>query len=84
MSEVSIPRPPDVVTILWERNPLRERAPRTIVEATVIGSADPCQRFLRANERFVCAEDCLLDNGFRKVCEQRLGVFGVALFVRNC
>jgi hypothetical protein len=43
---VSIPRPPDVVTILWERNPLDRQAPRTVVEATVIGSAKPCGRLL--------------------------------------
>ncbi|HEX6923681.1 MAG TPA: hypothetical protein VF149_07645 [Bacillales bacterium] len=84
MSDVSIPRPPDVVTILWVRNPLRRRSPRTIVEATVIGNADPCNRFLRANEKFVCAEDCLLDNGFKKVCEDKMGVFGVSLFIRDC
>ncbi|MFC0272628.1 hypothetical protein ACFFIX_14425 [Metabacillus herbersteinensis] len=83
MSNVSIPRPPDVVTILWERNPLKRRAPRTIVEATVIGNADPCDRFLENGEQLVCAEDCLLDNGFKKVFEERLGVFGLSVFVRE-
>ncbi|WP_257351497.1 hypothetical protein [Pseudalkalibacillus decolorationis] len=81
MSNVSIPRPPDVVTILWERNPLNPRSPRTIVEATVIGSSEPCKRFLKSGQSFVRAEECLLDNGFKKVDEERLGVFGVSLFV---
>ncbi|WLD94419.1 hypothetical protein [Alkalihalobacillus sp. AL-G] len=80
-NNVSIPRPPDVVTILWERNPLNQRAPRTIVEATVIGSAAPCNRFLGSGESLARAENCLLDNGFKRISEDRLGVFGVSVFV---
>jgi hypothetical protein len=84
MSRVSVPRQPDVVTILSQRNPLRRRSPRTIVEASVIGSAKPCKRFLRDNERFSCAEECLLDNGFKKVSEENLGgVYKVSVFVRE-
>ncbi|XJZ28915.1 hypothetical protein ACF5W4_09060 [Bacillota bacterium Lsc_1132] len=82
-SHVSIPRPPDVVTILWSRNPLRPRSFRTIVDAAVIGSADPCRRFLRSGQRYVDARDCLLQNGFRLVSQQRFSVFGVAVFVRQ-
>lgn len=82
-NNVGIPMPPDVVTILWQRNPLCLTAPRTIVESTVIGSAQPCVRTLRTGKRFVCAEDCLLANGFKKVFEQRFGVFGLAVFVRE-
>ncbi|WP_442597906.1 hypothetical protein [Neobacillus sp. D3-1R] len=84
MSNVSIPRPPDVVTILWQRNPLHPHSPRTIVEATVIGSADPCNRFLRTGEIYACAKECLLENDFTKVFEERLGVFGLSVFVREC
>jgi hypothetical protein len=81
---VSIPKSPDVVTVLWSRNPLQQRAPRTIVDSAVIGSADPCNRSLRNGQKFVCAEDCLLDNGFKKVFEEKLGsVFGLAVFVRQ-
>jgi hypothetical protein len=81
---VWIPRSPDVVTVLWNRNPLQHRAPRTIVDSAVIGSADPCNRTLRNGQKFVCAEDCLLDNGFEKVFEEKLGsVFGLAVFVRQ-
>ena len=47
--DVSIPQPPDIVTILWQRNPLDLQAPRTIVEATIIGSARPCRRLLQTN-----------------------------------
>lgn len=75
--------PPDVVTILWQRNPLSLTSPRTIVEATVIGSANPCIRDLRNGKRYVCAEDCLLANGFEKIFEERLGLFGLAVFVRE-
>ena len=80
---VSIPRPPDVVTILWQRNPLDRRAPRTIVEATVIGSARPCQQLLQNGKRYRTAAECLLDNGFKQITNERLGVFGIAVFVRN-
>ncbi|MGG5254251.1 hypothetical protein ACQYAD_12215 [Neobacillus sp. SM06] len=83
-SHVSIPRSPDVVTILWSRNPLRPRSFRTIVDATVIGSASPCNRFLRSGQHYVDARDCLLANGFRLVSQQRVGsVYGVAVFVRQ-
>jgi hypothetical protein len=81
---VSIPRPPDVVTVLWVRNPLQPRSPRTIVDSAVIGSADPCNRTLRSGQLFVCAEDCLLDCGFEKVFEEKIGsVFGLSIFVRE-
>jgi hypothetical protein len=82
-SNVSIPRPPDVVTILWQRNPLDRRAPRTIVEATIIGNAEPCQRFLQTGKRYRKAANCLLNNGFEQVTNERLGVFGIAVFVRE-
>ncbi|MCM3774143.1 hypothetical protein M3225_27395 [Priestia aryabhattai] len=81
---VSIPQPPDVVTILWQRNPLDIRAPRTIVEATVIGNARPCRRLLQTGDVYRIAVECLLDNGFEQVFSERLGVFGVSVFVREC
>ncbi|NRD79169.1 hypothetical protein HPT25_17565 [Bacillus sp. BRMEA1] len=81
-NDVSIPRPPDVVTILWERNPLDRQAPRTIVEASVIGSADGCSRFLRTGRRYTSARNCLLDNGFEQILSESFGVFGVSVFVR--
>ncbi|MFZ3591210.1 hypothetical protein ACOI1C_18690 [Bacillus sp. DJP31] len=83
MGEVSIPRQPDVVTILSVRNPLRRRAARRIVEATVIGNARPCGRFLRENERLSLAKKCLLDNGFEKVFEEKSGVYKVSVFIRE-
>lgn len=82
-SNVSIPRPPDVVTILWARNPLRPRSFRTVVDASVIGNADPCRRFLRSGMRYVDARNCLLRNGFRLTSEQRSNVFGVSVFQRT-
>lgn len=82
-NNVSIPNPPDVVTILWVRNPLRPGSPRTIVEATVIGEAGLCNRFLQTNRRLRRAEECLLGIGFERISEERLGVFGVSVFVRQ-
>jgi hypothetical protein len=81
---VSIPQPPDIVTILWQRNPLDIQAPRTIVEATIIGSARPCQRLLQTGDSYRIAVKCLLDNGFEQVFSERLGAFGVSVFVREC
>ena len=77
---VSIPRPPDVVTILWERNPLRPQSSRRIVEATVIGSADSCK--LSTGTCYRKAVNCLLSNDFVRVSNTRLGVFGISVFVR--
>ncbi|MEE3897155.1 hypothetical protein [Priestia megaterium] len=82
--DVSIPQPPDIVTILWQRNPLVIRAPRTIVKTTIIGSARPCQRLLQTGDSYRMAVKCLLDNGFEQVFSERLGVFGVSVFVREC
>lgn len=79
---VLIPRPPDVVTILWERNPLDRQAPRTIVEASVIGSARGCRSRLQPGRSYRRARRCLLANGFRQVSSEHLGVFGVSVFVR--
>ncbi|HYK71534.1 MAG TPA: hypothetical protein VEV44_00165 [Pseudoneobacillus sp.] len=83
MSNVSIPRPPDVVTILWQRNPLQPLSPRTVVQAAVIGNADPCSSFLRNGQRYACAKECLLENDFTKVFEERFGVFGLSVFVKD-
>jgi hypothetical protein len=82
-NNVSIPRAPDVVTILWQRNPLQPRSSRTIVNASVIGSASPCTRFLRNGVRYVNARDCLLNNGFQIITNERFSVFGVTVFVRQ-
>ncbi|MGZ4159387.1 MAG: hypothetical protein ACXVNF_01115 [Neobacillus sp.] len=83
MSNVSIPRPPDVVTILWQRNPLNPESPRTIIQSNVIGSSHPCERLLEPGDLFVRARDCLLANGFRRVFQERFGVFGISVFLRN-
>lgn len=83
MSNFSINRPPDVVTVMWQRNPLRDNSPRMIVEANVIGSVDPCENLLRRGRRLSSAEECLLDNGFRVKYENRYGVFGITLYVRK-
>ena len=78
---VFIPRPPDVVTILWERNPLRPHSSRTIVEATVIGNADSCK--LSTGKSYRKAVNCLLSNDFVRVSNTCLGVFGVSVYVRK-
>ncbi|MGE8080881.1 hypothetical protein [Peribacillus loiseleuriae] len=74
-----IPRRPDVVTILWQRNLLTPLVP-TIVEAAVIGSAKPCK--LNAGEPLIEATICLLSNRFVLVSNIDLGVFGISEFVR--
>lgn len=79
-NSINIPRPPDVVTILWQRNPLRPLEPRTIVQATVIGSADPCK--LKEGRQLRQAVTCLLANRFLLVFNLDLGVFGISVFVR--
>lgn len=83
MKNVSIPKPPDVVTILWQRNPLDLTAPRTIVQSSIIGSSRPCTRLLADDKTYSAARDCLLRNGFKQLSSDRLGVFGVSLFVRQ-
>ncbi|MFJ7976615.1 hypothetical protein JNUCC23_09360 [Peribacillus sp. JNUCC 23] len=75
----SIIRRPDVVTILWQRNLLTPFTP-TIVEATVIGSAKPCN--LNAGQSLITASICLLSNRFVLVSNIDLGVFGISEFVR--
>ncbi|MBA9029093.1 hypothetical protein HNP81_004437 [Peribacillus huizhouensis] len=73
------PRRPDVVTILWQRNLLTPLTPR-IVEATVIGSAKPCD--LSAGQSLITASICLLSNRFVLVSNTDLGIFGISKFVR--
>ncbi|MGJ7910279.1 hypothetical protein [Neobacillus sp. LXY-1] len=71
---------PDVVTILWRRN---QNGSRTIVAATVIGSAHPCENCLQPGDRFSAARTCLLNNGFQRVFQEMFGDFGVSVFVRT-
>ncbi|OIK09912.1 hypothetical protein [Bacillus sp. MUM 13] len=77
------PRQPDVVTILWQRNPLRPLQPRTIVDATIIGSAKPCRNDLDEGSRLRDAVACLLRNGFLMVSSTDLGIFGASVFIRQ-
>ncbi|CAH0320563.1 hypothetical protein SRABI84_05245 [Peribacillus simplex] len=79
---VFIPNPPDVVTILWERSPFEKEAPRTIREATVIGSANPCQKKLVPGKRFNKARSCLLENGFEEIVSDSFFLHGISVFVR--
>ncbi|MGE7764212.1 hypothetical protein [Peribacillus sp. NPDC096540] len=72
----------DVVTILWERATLIPLAPRTIVEATVIGSAAPCENTLNPGDCFRAAALCLLGNRFVQVLNLDFGLTGVAVFIR--
>ncbi|MEH7333692.1 hypothetical protein V7161_13705 [Neobacillus drentensis] len=74
---------PDIVFIFWERNQSDRRAPRRIVQATVIGSANPCRNLLNPNDRFSRAQRCLLDNGFEREIQEEFGNFGVSVFVRS-
>ncbi|MFJ7680705.1 hypothetical protein [Peribacillus butanolivorans] len=78
----SCPRSVDVVTILWERATLIPLAQRTIVEATVIGSAAPCDNTLDPGDLFRAAVICLLGNGFVQVLNLDFGLTGVAVFIR--
>lgn len=83
VNNVGIPMPPVIVTILWQRNPLSRRNPRTIIEASIIGNLTRCQNFLRPGSLLVDAEDCLERHGFRLLSEERLGVFGISVFARQ-
>ncbi|WP_223592910.1 hypothetical protein [Neobacillus bataviensis] len=74
---------PDIVFIIWERNSSNSRAPRRIVQATVIGSANPCRNLLDRNDRFSRAQRCLLENGFEREFQEVFGTFGVSVFVRS-
>ncbi len=82
MQNVFIPRAPDVVTILWERNPLHSRPVRTIVDSSIIGNANPCTRNLRNGQRLMDASDCLEANGVRLISQRSTGVFGISIFLR--
>ncbi|CRK83524.1 hypothetical protein [Neobacillus massiliamazoniensis] len=82
ISNVSIPRPPDVVLIVWARNPLSPTSSRRIVETAVNGSARPCNSLLVPDNRYTRARDCLFENGFEQVFQGRRGVFGISVFVR--
>lgn len=72
----------DVVTILWERATLIPLAQRTIVQATVIGSAAPCANNLDPGDSYRAAVRCLLGNRFVQVLNLNFGRTGVAVFIR--
>jgi len=76
-------RPPDIVAILWQRVTINGVTTRRIVQAEVIGTANPCQGRLRVGRRFSRARECLLANGFERVFQERFGNFGVSIFVRS-
>ncbi|MGG3471134.1 hypothetical protein ABES02_27145 [Neobacillus pocheonensis] len=74
---------PDIVVIIWRRNSDDRNAPRRIVQAAVIGSANPCADRLEQNDRFSRAQRCLLRNGFTREFQERFGDFGISIFVRT-
>lgn len=77
---MTTPRPLDIVTILWKRNPLRPLSPRTIEEATVLGSPGSCP--LLAGIRYRDAAMCLLSIKFVEVSNTNCFFTGVSVFVR--
>lgn len=83
MSNFSINRPPDVITVLWQRNPLIDRGPRIIITGTVIGSAEPCPNLLSRGERYRRAAECLIDNGFTVEYEESFDSIGVSVLIRE-
>ncbi|MFP5105446.1 hypothetical protein ACSU6B_01550 [Neobacillus sp. C211] len=82
ISEMTNTRPPDVVAILWEVVTNNGITTRRIVEAEVVGTANPCQRRLVPGRRLSRARECLVANGFDRVFQERFGDFGVSIFVR--
>ncbi|CAH0232249.1 hypothetical protein [Peribacillus simplex] len=72
----------DVVTILWERTSLIPLTQRTIVQASVIGSAAPCKNTLDPGDSYRAAVLCLLGNRFVQVLNLDSGLSGVAVFIR--
>jgi hypothetical protein len=65
----------DIVAIAFRRIGGR----RIIVAFTIIGSANPCRRFLRFGARLEPALTCLQNNGFRRVSQRD----GVIVLVRH-
>ncbi|MFC7370311.1 hypothetical protein ACFQPF_01285 [Fictibacillus iocasae] len=59
-----IPRPPDAVTIVYERNPFTQQL--QIISACVIGNAPPCH--LKSGSDVNAAGHCMLNNGFKLIC----------------
>lgn len=82
MSNVSLPRFPDLVLVSFAKNPLHPNSRFKVVDACVIGSAKPCNHFLKEGELFHCAKECLLKNGFTVVSRSSTGVSGYELFER--
>lgn len=86
MARVGSVRQPDLVLISWSRNPLVPRSSRRIIEARVIGNAQPCKCDLKSNALLRTALACLLDNdvGFKIVFSKRTSpISGYLLLQRN-
>lgn len=83
MPAVKIPRQPDLVLISWTRNPLVPNSSRRITAVRVIGSADPCQKFLKEGTLLVFALKCLKKNGFKVIISRNTtAVSGYVLLQR--
>lgn len=69
----------DVVVIFFRRIRVAGVRRRIIFAVRIIGSAAPCNGFLRVGRRVGPAQRCLLNNGFRRV----LAIDNVLVFVRR-
>jgi len=76
-------RPPDIVVILWQRVTINGVTTRRIVEAAVVGTANPCQGRLDPGDRLSRARECLQANDFNRVFQERFDDFGVSIFFRS-
>lgn len=78
-----ITRIPNVVTIIWQRNPLDRHAKQTIASVCITGFFKPCHFLLQEGKRYKDAVECLESKGFEQITNERFGTFGVAVFVNK-
>ncbi len=83
-SDVQLTRQPDLVLIVWTRNPLNPGSSSRIVSTAVIGSAQPCKSLLKPGERLSNALNCLIRNDFFVVVQRNTSdVSGYILLQRG-
>lgn len=68
----------DVVVIRFKRIRVAGVRRRIIRDVRIIGSAAPCNQFLRVGRRVSRAERCLLNNGFQRALSRD----NVLVFIR--
>lgn len=78
-----VTRMPNVVTIIWKRNPLDRQAKQTIASVSITGFFKPCHSALQEGKRYKDAVECLVTKGFEQITNERFGTFGISVFVHK-